>query len=76
MVNVPDRAAPAFGSVLNWTVPLPLSFDPEVTVIHAALLAAVHAQPAGAVTATAGPGPPAAATAAFAGLIAYAQPVA
>ena len=33
-------------------MPLPLPLAPLVTVIHEAVLAAVHAQPAGLVTAT------------------------
>jgi len=42
-------------------VPLPLPLAPAVTVIHAALLTAVHAQPAPAVTAVL-PVPPVATT--------------
>ena len=38
-------------------MPLPLPLAPEVTLIHDALVAAVHAHPAGAVTPT-DPGPP------------------
>jgi len=39
-----------FGSTLNATVPFPDPDPPLVTVIHALLLAAVHGQPAVAVT--------------------------
>ena len=45
-------------------VPLPLPVTPAVILSHAALLTAVHAQPAGAVTAT-GPLPPVASGAAL-----------
>ncbi len=45
MLMVPVRAAPGFGATLNATAPLPEPLAPEVTVTHAALLLAVHAQP-------------------------------
>ena len=45
------------------TVPLPLPEPPEVIVIQAALLAAVHVQPVGAVTVTLPEVPPAGADA-------------
>ena len=51
IVSVPVRLeATVFAATLNPTVPLPDPVAPLVTVIHAALLAAVHAQPAPAVT--------------------------
>ena len=54
---VSDRAAPRLGSTTKPTVPFPLPVPPEATLIHEALVAAVHAHPAGAVTPTE-PGPP------------------
>jgi hypothetical protein len=48
-------------AAVNATVPLPVPLAPPVTVSHAALLVAVHAQPAPAVTPTE-PVAPAAAT--------------
>ncbi|MEZ5355858.1 MAG: hypothetical protein R2762_24765 [Bryobacteraceae bacterium] len=44
------RAAPVLAATEYWIVPSPLPLAPEVTVTHAALLAAIHAHPAGAVT--------------------------
>jgi hypothetical protein len=41
-----------FAAIKKPTVPLPLPLAPDVTVIHAALLAAVQAQPAATVTPT------------------------
>jgi hypothetical protein len=53
MVTVPDRdALLGFAATLYETVPLPLPLLPPVTVTQAALLVAVHAQPAAAVTVT------------------------
>jgi hypothetical protein len=52
MVMTPLRAGPGFASTLNVTVPGPDPDAPPVTMIHAAPLAAVHAQPAPAVTFT------------------------
>jgi hypothetical protein len=62
MVSVPVRAAAVFAATLNATVPLPVPDAPLVTVNHAALALAVHAQlfadavtvtdPAAAVSAT------------------------
>lgn len=53
MVTVPDRdALLGFAVTLYETVPLPLPLVPPVTVIQAALLVAVHAQPAAVVTVT------------------------
>jgi hypothetical protein len=51
-----------FASALKVTVPLPVPFDPAVTVTQPAPLVAVHAQPVIDVTATV-PVPPSAATA-------------
>jgi hypothetical protein len=51
IVSVPDRFVVAvFAATLNDAVPLPVPLAPPVTVIHDALLAAVHAHPAPAVT--------------------------
>jgi hypothetical protein len=58
MVSVSVRAPPAFGSTRNPTDALPLPLAPVVIEIHAALLTAVHAHPAGADTATDPPEPP------------------
>ena len=50
-VSVPVRGAVlVFAAMVYATEPLPLPDAPELIVIHAALLVAVHAQPAGAVT--------------------------
>jgi len=57
IVSVPARAAPVFAAKVNATVPLPLPLDPAVTESHAALLVAVHAHPAAAVTEICGPVP-------------------
>ncbi len=73
IVIVPERAGPAFAATAKATVPSPLPLAPEETVIHPALLDVVQAQPAAAVMVTVGPGPPAAAIAALAGLIVYEQ---
>ena len=51
-----------FAATLKNAVPFPVPLAPPVTVIHEALLAAVHAQPAPAVTVLL-PVPPAAANA-------------
>jgi hypothetical protein len=53
MAMPPARAAPAFAPTEKLTVPLPEPLLPEVTEIQAAVLAAVHAHPAGAPTVTA-----------------------
>ncbi len=51
IVSVPVRLdATVFAAMLNPTVPLPDPVAPLVTVIHAALLAAVHEQPVATVT--------------------------
>jgi len=42
----------------NATEPLPLPLAPDVTVIQASLLAAVHVHPLAAETLTVGPAPP------------------
>ena len=60
-VMVPLRPVPRFGSTANATDPLPVPDAPEVTVIHAALEAAVHGHVPPVVTAT-DPVPPATAT--------------
>ena len=53
MVSVAVRAvAVVLATALNATVPLPVPLAPEVTVSQLALLAAVQAQPVGAVTDT------------------------
>jgi len=49
-VSVPARCAPLFAAMLYPTTPFPLPVAPDVTEIHGALLAAVHAQPDPAVT--------------------------
>jgi hypothetical protein len=50
MVTVPVRSAPEFRANVRTTTPVPLPLLPDVTAIHEALDAAVHAQPASAVT--------------------------
>jgi hypothetical protein len=51
IVIVPVRVlAVLFAATVNETVPVPLPFAPEVITMNAALLAAVHAQPASVVT--------------------------
>jgi len=45
-VTVPDREGPLSGATVSETVPDPVPFAPDVTVIQSALLAAVHGQPA------------------------------
>ena len=67
-VRVPVRTPPGLAATLNRTVPLPVPLAPDVTVIHAALLAAVQAQPVPVDTATL-PIPPGVAIAAVVGLI-------
>jgi hypothetical protein len=73
MVNVPDRAGPFVAATLKLTLPLPLPVAPEAMVIQEALLAAVHAQLAPAVTETV-PSPPEAGTDRVSGDIANVQP--
>ena len=65
------RAAPvAFAAAVNATLPLPVPLAPLVTDSHAALDAAVHAQPLPAVTAT-DPVPPPTTTVWLDGAIVY-----
>jgi hypothetical protein len=66
IVSDPVRAAPVFAAAEYPALPFPLPELPCTTVIQAALLTAVHAQPAGAVTVTV-PAEPAAGTVALAG---------
>jgi hypothetical protein len=49
-LRVPVRCAPLLAAMLYPTAPFPLPSAPDVTVIHDALLVAVQAQPAPAVT--------------------------
>ena len=73
IVKVPLRAAVVvFAAALMPTAPLPLPLAPEVTLSQVALLAAVHAQPAPAVTLTV-PVPPEAVIDWLVGLIEYEQ---
>lgn len=60
------------GATVNATLPFPLPLDPDVIVIHAALLCAVQLQPAALVTAD-DPVPPAATTDWVVGVIEYEQ---
>ena len=59
IVSVPVRAAPVLEATLNATEPLPVPVAPDVTVIHEALLLAVHWQVLAAETVTGVPAPPA-----------------
>ena len=52
IVAVPCRFPSELAATVSCTVPFPEPFAPEATLIHGALLEAVHEQPAGAVTAT------------------------
>ena len=52
MVTVPRRSASELLATTSCTVPFPDPLLPEEIPSHAALLTAVHEQPAGAVTAT------------------------
>jgi hypothetical protein len=52
MVIVPLRAPPVFWATVYDTAPLPVPLEPAVIATHAALLVAVHVQPAPAVTET------------------------
>jgi hypothetical protein len=62
IVSVPVRElVVVFESTVYPTFPDPVPLAPDVIEIHSALLTALHAQPAGIVTATA-PLPPAPAT--------------
>jgi hypothetical protein len=73
MVSVPDRDPPLCFAALNETFPLPLPLEPPVTLIQSALLAAVHVQPAAAVTPTV-PEPPSPGTLVLVEERAYEQP--
>ena len=73
MVIAPVRCGPMFDATENCVVPLPLPLAPEVTVIQAALLVAVQAQPVAVVTLTK-PDPPLAAMLCEVGLMANEQP--
>ena len=70
---VPLRAPPVFAATVKPTEPLPVPLAPEVTVIHDALLAAVHAHSGTVATATALE-PPALATENESGLMVNVQP--
>ena len=54
---VPVRVGPVVAATLKATVPAPLPLAPPVMLIHGALLDAVQAQPAAALTLIV-PGPP------------------
>jgi hypothetical protein len=70
MVIVPVRAAPVFATTVKLTDPGPVPLVPAVIVIHdGALLTAVHAHVAPAVTVIVAPAPPAAAIDALVGAI-------
>ena len=59
MVIVPIRAAAVvFSATVKVTVPFPLRVESLVTVIHAALLTAIHVQPDVVATFTGPPLPP------------------
>jgi hypothetical protein len=58
MVSAPLRADSVFAATVYPTLPLPVPAVPDVSVIHDALLDAVHAQPGAVVTFTGGPAPP------------------
>ena len=72
---VPVLARPVLAETLYATVPLLVPLAPEVTVIQALLLTAVHGQPVSAVTVTL-PLPPLAEGEALVGAIEYVQPLA
>ena len=73
IVSVPTRfVVPVWAATLNATVPDPVPAAPAVTVIHAALLTAVHTHPAPALTVVL-PEPPAAGIDRLAGEIVGAQ---
>ena len=72
-VNVPLRCEELVDAATeNATLPFPLPLDPDVTVIHEALLCAVQLQPAAVVTAD-DPEPPAPTTESVVGVTAYEQ---
>jgi len=73
--SVPTRSGPALAATLKLTLPLPVPLAGALTVSQPSLVVAVHAQPAGAVTAIGGvDAPPAAGTVRLVGLIVTAQP--
>ena len=72
---VPVRAACVLAATVKLTVPLAVPELPDVMVIQASEVVAVHAQPLGAVTAIGVPAPPAAATAWLVGLSDTAHPL-
>src|SRR5262245_21104935 len=74
IVSVPMRAPPAFAATVKTTVPFPLRVELSVTVIHWALLAAVHVQPDVVVTVTGPPFPPALSMVWLVGVMAYTHP--
>ena len=51
-MTAPVRSGPPLAAIASVTVPVPLRVTPEATVIQATSLAALHAQPSGAVTLT------------------------
>ncbi len=74
MVIVPLRAEPVFAPTLKPTDPLPVPLAPDVTVIHDALLVAVHVQLlADAVTAMGVPAPAVAGTESLVGAVVYVE---
>jgi hypothetical protein len=74
IVNTPDRPLDVLAATVKLTVPLPVPLAPCVIVTHDAVLAAVHAQPAPAVTVTL-PEPPPAAILVLCGAMAKLQPL-
>jgi hypothetical protein len=52
MASVPVRSTPVFAATANATVPFAVPVDPDVIVMKAELLTAVHAHELPAVTAT------------------------
>jgi hypothetical protein len=60
IVSAPVREAPVLAATVNVTDPLPLPLAPDVTVIHAAPLVALHWHVLAAETVTGVPAPPAA----------------
>src|SRR4051794_14670719 len=72
MTAVPLRAEPVLAATVRVAVPFPAPFEPALTSIHAAWLAAVHEQPALASTLIV-IDPPPAGTAALIGVVANRQ---
>jgi hypothetical protein len=52
IVTIPTLSAPTLSAIEMNTLPLPLPLAPETIVMNGAVVAAVHAQPPGAVTVT------------------------